>query len=365
MKKAILIIAILTIAILAGCSTSKETVKVGWIGPLTTDLAVYGEPQKQATEIAVSEINENGGINNKNLEMIYEDGQCTPKGAAIAMQKLITVDKVQVVMVFCSPEVMGSAPIAEENRVIVFSPFAGNPDITNAGDYIFRNFPSDATSGKKMAEVVNEKGEQKIAILAELNDYAQALKEVFKEHYEGEIVIEQDYETDENDFRTVLAKIKESDADALYFIPLNPMRAGNALKQMVELNLDLTLYSNELVAGEEFLNEYKKEVEGVIYAEPVFDESNSLFQPFKEKYNSRYGSFTGLPPFYYAANYDATYLLAEAIEKNGMDTDKIRDFLYTIKDRQGTAGALTIDSNGDPLYEYQVKQVKNGELVNI
>ena len=64
-----------------------------------------------------------------------------------------------------------------------------------------------------------------------------------------------------------------------------------------------------------------------------------------------------------SGTYDIVYLLADAIAKNGYDSEKIRDYLYAVKDYDGAAGKITIDANGDPIMEYSVKQVKNGELV--
>jgi branched-chain amino acid transport system substrate-binding protein len=368
MKILITILLILTLVLTIGCTgnvVKEDTVKVGWIGPLAGEFAKYGLPQMQATKLAVNEINSNGGINGKKLEIIYEDGQCNPKDATTAMHRLINLNNVKVAMVFCSTEMMGVAPIAEENKIIIFSPFAGSPDITNAGDYIFRNFPSDATTGKKIAQVMQDLGYENVAVMAELTDYSQPLKRVFKENFEGNIVAEEDYEPNAKDFRSQLTKIKNSEADALYFIPLNPVGAVSAIKQMVELDTDFQLFTNEVTASNEIISEHGKALEGMIFAEPVFDKNNPLFKTFENKYFNLHGEFVNVPPFYYAANYDAVYLLAEAIEKNGLDTDKIRDYLYTIENREGVAGTLTIDSNGDPLYEYSVKQVKNGELVEI
>ena len=73
--------------------------------------------------------------------MIYEDGLCDGKGATNAVQKLINIDGVKIIIGgVCSGETLGAAPLAESSKVILFSPGSGSPDITNAGDYIFRNF---------------------------------------------------------------------------------------------------------------------------------------------------------------------------------------------------------------------------------
>ena len=133
---------ILLCLIFAGCTitgnVTKETIRIGAIGPFTGDAAVYGQSEKNAIELAVQEINLDGGINGKKLEVIYEDGKCNGMDAATAAQKLINVDKVDIILGgVCSGETLAIAPLAEANEVLVFSSFSSSPDVTNAGDFIF------------------------------------------------------------------------------------------------------------------------------------------------------------------------------------------------------------------------------------
>ncbi|MDI6721115.1 MAG: ABC transporter substrate-binding protein, partial [Candidatus Aenigmarchaeota archaeon] len=119
MKNTILIAAILSIVFIAGCVSqpSAQTVKIGFIAPLTGDAAVYGLPLKNMVELATEEINSQGGIDGKKVEIIYEDGKCNGKDAATAMQKLVSVDKVRVIFGgFCSSESLGAEPIATQNK---------------------------------------------------------------------------------------------------------------------------------------------------------------------------------------------------------------------------------------------------------
>tara|TARA_Y100000310_G_C20615970_1_gene780639 strand:- start:250 stop:1329 length:1080 start_codon:yes stop_codon:yes gene_type:complete len=347
---------------LAACAPTEEATTVGFIGPFSGDPAVYGESMDLVVALAVEEINSNG------MALVFqkEDGQCTAKGAATAAQKLINVDGVKVLYVLCSPEVLGAAPITEANEAILFSPFAGNPDITAAGDFVFRNFPSDATSGSKVAMQAYSDGHTEIATLAEQNDYSQAVKRVFIETFEGEIVTEEDYLAESTDFRTELLKIKESGATALYFAPLQPSTMGRVLTQMQELGMDIPLYTNELAGSADTLAEYGELLEGAIFAEPGFDAEAPLAKELLDKLRARYGEIPRiLPDVYFAFAYDGVYILADAIKACGEDTTCIQQYLYDIKDRPGTAGMLTMDENGDPVLEYVMKQVQDGVVVTI
>jgi branched-chain amino acid transport system substrate-binding protein len=370
------ILAIILVFALVACtqtttqtSTEKTPLIIGAIVPLTGDAAAYGEPIKQAEDLAVEEINAAGGINGRPLKIIYEDGACSPKGATTAAQKLISIDNVKVIIGgLCSGETLGAAPVAEAAKVILFSPGSGSPDVTNAGDYIFRNFPSDATSGSKVAKAAIANGHKKIVILSESTDYAQAVKRVFKETYEkegGVVVADEMFASDSSDYRSQITKMKYANPDGIYLVAQTPAKYSIALKQLRESGLTQQLYTNEWAAAEDVLKERAKEIEGAVYAEPAFDENAPKTKEFLDKLRARNnGELSGaLPPVYFATAYDAVYVLKEAMDVCGEDTDCIKTQLYSVKNREGTTGALTIDRNGDPEFAYVLKTIKNGQVV--
>src|SRR5438309_1367757 len=93
---------------------NNEPIKIGFIGPLTGDGAVYGEPYRNMVVMAVEEINKAGGVDGKSIEVVYEDGKCNGKDGANAAQKLVNVDKVQVIIGgVCSSETLAAVPVAE------------------------------------------------------------------------------------------------------------------------------------------------------------------------------------------------------------------------------------------------------------
>ncbi len=366
----IVLIAIVVLIISLGnkssSTTSEGPIKIGFIGPLTGDAAAYGEPIRQVIQLAIEEINTAGGVNGRMIEFIYEDGACTPKNSATSAQKLIDVNGVKVILGgFCSGETLGAAPIAEAAKVILFSAGSGSPDITKAGDYIFRNFPSDASSGSKVAREAVKNEHTNIAIIAEQTDYAQAVKKVFKDTLVGEdgnVAVDEAFSSDATDFRTPLTKIKDANPDAIYLIAQTPAKYGLVLKQLREMGIDQQIYTNEFAAAQDILKEYGDEIEGAIYAEPAFNAEAPAAAALLENIKTTYGSLSGdLPPVYFATAYDAVYILKEAVEKCGEDTNCIKTALYAIKNRPGTAGPLSIDGNGDASFEYEVKQITNGK----
>ncbi len=340
---------------------SQENIKVGAIMPLTGDAAGFaGIPIQKAIMLATDEINANGGIDGRTLEIVYEDGACNNKEALTAAQKLINVNSVDVIIGgVCSGETLAAAPIAEESKVILFSPGSGSPDITNAGDYIFRNFPSDASSGAKIAQEAVTNNDLSIGVILESTDYARAVANVFETKFTelGGKYSEEIFLSDASDVKTQIMKIMETDPDAVYSLAQTEVTTIMVIKQLKELGFTGKIYSNEMVSMPEVQETLGDEVKGIVYAEVIFDSESKAVTDFMAKLTEQYGE-QPLPPSYLSMAYDSVYIIKEAIEACGeVDSDCIKNNLYSIKNRQGIAGSLTIDSNGDADLEYEIKTV--------
>jgi len=351
---------------------TEEVIKIGAIFPLTGDAVVYGVPLQRAAELAVAEINERGGINGKSLEIIWEDGKCNGKDAATAASKLINVDKVKIILGgVCSGETLGAASIVEANKVIMFSSSATGPQITEAGDFIFRNSPSDLTQGKILAEAAWDLGYKKIVVIQEITDYALGFREAFEESFTalgGEVTTET-FTTDTTDVRTQLTKLKQAKGDALLVSVQTLPKAEIVVKQIGELDMNLHLLVIDIAIDyQKILDQYPDIIEGAIGAKVALPDPELFEEKVGSKYREKYGEEPTLPE-YMALTYDAVFILKEAIEYSisevgEIDTNKVRDYLYAIEHRKGVGGVLTMDENGDPVAGHILKQVKDGKVIN-
>jgi len=367
----------LLVLLVIGCTQSgqvvkevedKEPIKLGFIGPLTGGAAVVGIGEKNAVDIAIEEINNVGGIDGRPLQVIFEDGKCNGKEAATAAQKLISIDNVKIILGgACSSETLGVAPITEENKVILFSAFSTSPDITYAGDYVFRTVIPDTHPdliGPLLPYIAENK---RIAIITENSDYAIGIRKGIKEYlpsYNVNIVADELYSSEEKDFRTYLTKIKSVNPDALF---INVATSGNTpgliVKQTAELGLDVKLYGNFLLFTPESIELVGDLLEGArVFDAPLLDKSNPKADAFMKEYNSRYEE-----PFSFwdaGARYDTVYITKNALEECGEETDCIRDYLYDMDWYLGTIGKYKFDENGDVLgIKGAVKELVNGEVV--
>ena len=203
-------------------SNSNGPIKIGFIAPLTGDAASVGLNEQSAVELAVGEVNKAGGINGRPIEMIYEDGQCSGAPASDAANALINIDKVPVILGgACSAETMSFTSAAEQSKTVVLSPCSSNPDITNAGDYIFRDYPSDNYQGTFAANYIfTTLGKKKIAVLYTQDDWATGIRAVFESEFQklgGTIVADESVQKSSTDLRDQLTKIKTANPELIYF----------------------------------------------------------------------------------------------------------------------------------------------------
>lgn len=346
---------------------STEPIKIGFIAPLTGDLATYGLEEKNATILAVEEINNAGGIKGRKLEVIYEDGKCNGKDATTAAQKLINIDKVKIILGgLCSGETLAIAPIAEKNKVIVFSVFSSSPEITKAGDYIFRSSFSDIDIAKRYAQfIVNKGGYKNIAIISENTDYALGVRKVFIEEVNnlgGKIVADEIFKQGERDFRTHVTRIKSSDPEAIFINPQSGVTGGLVLKQIRELGIKTQVFSVFAFSGKDALEAAGSSVEGLIYFD-IIGLTTEKGKSLLNKYIARFGNING-SEYEVGARYDSVYIISNALRECSENTECIKNYLYNMDWYDGVIGRYRFDSNGDVIGIEPIipKIIKNGKV---
>ncbi len=347
-------------------TAQANTYKVGVMAPLTGDAASYGEPARNMYQLAVDEINKAGGVNGKQLELVVEDSKCNGKDGTSAAQKLINVDKVQVIVGgICSGETLPAAPLAEAAKVTLLSPAASSPALTGVSSYFFRNYPSDAAQGQALAEVANKKGWKKVAFIQEQTDYGVGLNKAFTEAFTklGGTVVKEEFPSNTTDFKSILAKLKAQNADALFVDVQTPASAAKIFKQMGDLKWKPSLLVCDVIAGDPTtLGAYKNTLEGAIAAEFGADGSGSKFKHAVESYKAKFGTEPPYQASYAMTEYDALYMVKDAIAAVGYDGAKIAQWSRTVKDWDGASGKITIQSSGDRAGGHRAEVIKNGKV---
>ena len=321
--------------------------KVGVMESITGVGETYGNVASHAKQMAADEINAAGGIDGRMLELVVEDSKCSAQDAITAFRKLTDVDGVKIILgTSCSGAMLGVAPLAEENGVVLFSGLASNPDIADAGDYIFRTQISDVEVGVSTGNVLWSNGVRMLATMTEETDYAEGVRRTSVEQFKklgGQIVAEERFSSDITDFRTQLTKLFEANPDALHVAPQSEFAGGTIVKQARELGYDGPIYGETVSVGTTALEIAGDAATGMMAITAARDPENAKAQQVLADFRERYNYVT--LPWHLGSAYDDVYIAAECLKKTGddQDADGFRDCLYGIT----WSGAIGYDYSFD------------------
>jgi len=388
MKKiwVVLTVVLLGLAVLSGCISEKSTtttptateakkepIKIGFSHPFTGPASELGATVKRGIDLAIEEINESGGVLGRPLKLYLADDKCDPTEAPKAIQKLISVDKVDFILgPQCSSAVLAILPIVNEEKVpmIVFA--ATSPKITEqigAGGYewIFRINPMDAAMGPPFADfAVKQLGVKSISILALNNDWGRGNVEVWQELSKElgfEIKSVDYFQYGDTEFTPILTKIKNLNADAIFLIA-DYQEGYNVMKQYHELGMHQIILGRGAVAMKHFIEIAGEDLADGIYGINFY--SIKIDTPEHKEFIKKFKERSGyLPEIGGAWGYTAVYVLKEAIEKAGTtDREAVRKALETIS-LDNFLGHIEFDDHHQSWSDVWITQLKGGDEVLI
>jgi branched-chain amino acid transport system substrate-binding protein len=359
------IAVLICIFILFGsCSKKDNSIHIAGIFPLTGDASQWGVPPKNAATMAVDEINAAGGIQGKRIVFDVQDDQCEPAKGVSALQNLIATYKpIALIGAVCSSVSLAIAPIVEQNKIIMISPASTSPLLTNAGDYVFRDIPTDKLRSETFARYIFSKGVKELDILFINNDGGLGATNAFVEEYtklRGKVMYKEGYQPESNDFRAQIAKAKKSPAAAIMIVSY-PNETSTLLRQFKELNLKKRIFAlTEALDDPAVLKRAKDAAEGVEYIVPAPAEGEKAAM-FVKNYEAKFGV---APPTFAAEAYDAIYLIRKILEEApDAAPEKLKEKLYEVKDFIGASGTITFDQNGDVIKPMAIKKIMNQSQV--
>ena len=325
---------------------------IGAMDALTGVAESYGNPLHRAKLLAVEEINAAGGINGRMLELIVEDSKCTAQDAITAYNKLTDVEGVKIILgPTCSSSMLGAAPLAEKDGVVLFSASATSPDIASAGDYIFRTAINDLQLGIDIGNTLWVDGVRKIAAITEATDYAEGARRTTVAQFEklgGSVVAAESYASDVIDFRSQLTKLFDKNPDALFLAAQGEASGGTIVKQARELGYDGPIYSEIVPTSPDALSIAGEAATGLKAIVPNPDLTSAAGKEFLGNFKARYGVVASLPWFQGSA-YDDVYIAAECLKQTNddQDADGFRDCLYNLTWSGAIGDNYSFDENGD------------------
>ena len=375
MKKKLVTTLLGASLLLAACGGEKaaekpataeaETIKIGALGPLTGGVAIYGISATNGLKLAVDEINANGGILGKQIELNLLDEKGDSTEAVNAYNKLVDWGMVALVGDITSKPSVAVAEVAAQDGIPMITPTGTQLNITEAGSNVFRVCFTDPYQGEVLAKYTKDKlGAKTVAIISNnSSDYSDGVANAFAKEAEAQgiqVVAREGYSDGDKDFKAQLTKIAQQNPDVL-FVPDYYEQDGLIAIQAREVGI------KSVIVGPDGWDGVVKTVDPSSYAaiEDVFfanhystKDSNEKVQNFiknyKEKYNDEPSAFSAL-------SYDAAYILKAAIEKAG-STDK-EAIVKAIKEIEfdGITGHLTFDEKNNPVKGITIIKIVNGD----
>ena len=385
MKKLIsLLAALLVLGGLTACSAASEekadTILIGVNLELTGDVSVYGVPERNAFEQAVSEVNAKGGIDGKLVELVIYDNAYDQAKAVQNTEKLIEDGVVAILGSATSGMTMAIAPLAKDNGLVVFTPSGTNSAVTMDGDvvnpYVFRSCFIDPFQGQVLANFAsNDLAASKVVIMVNNgSEYSKELARIFTEQLNknsGEVVETASYADSDTDYKASLTSIATKEFDVLFIadyaknagLIIGQARSTAGLEDVKIIGPDgfEDPQLNDLAGGAQNVNN--------VYFSTHF---SSLSDNQKvADFVASYQAFTKAagkeePASVFAAlAYDAAYMLFAAIDAaDSTDPEAIRDSLESLPAFSGVTGDISFDALHNAVKPAFLIELNNGVAVN-
>ncbi|MFT3985002.1 MAG: ABC transporter substrate-binding protein [Lachnospiraceae bacterium] len=321
--------AVLTASLLSGCGSKadNETIYIGTSFPMTGSVAADGLLILDAIQLAVDQVNADGGINGKTVELVKEDDEASPTSAAAIANKFVENEEILgVISSYNSSCMFAQVDVYEEAGLPSISPVATNPGLTGISDYFYRTAPNDADVGAEGASFCSDLGWKNVALLYENDDYGLGIADEFRSNAEElglNVVTEQTFVYGETvDFSTILTAVADSGADGMFIAGL-VTESGMICEQKDSYGCaDIGIVGANGLYSPAML-EYGDAVEGLyVLGEFSAEADNEITQQFVKSYSDKYGEEPGN---WSALAYDAIMVMMDAM--NRVDGELTRESL--------------------------------------
>ncbi|MFH1457262.1 MAG: ABC transporter substrate-binding protein [Patescibacteria group bacterium] len=338
---------------------NQKIIKIGVSIPLTGNASVYGDQVQKGVEIALQNINQDDSFE-YDLEVVYEDNQFKPEQSLTAYNKLVNIDGLKYLLNFGGNICPVINPKAQQDKVVNFATGCNTLDFNDEDSYNFRFDVAESEASEALVKFMAEdKGIENLALIYIDNTWGAIVANTIKDSldkYGINLVAEEKYSESSSDVRSQLAKIKSANSDAIFFLTLANYTPA-FLRQLSELDINQPLYTNISVQAVD-LTTLEGLADGVIYSAPKLEQMDntrnlSFFNEFTDPNSRNFASW----------GFDSFYLLADALNKEGDDPNKVAEYLRTVEDYPGAFGKLSYDNHGELKLDYKIMKIEDGQFL--
>ncbi len=362
-KLGIIVMAVCVAALgMAGALEAADKIKIGFNAPLTGFAASDGKSSSEGAKLAVEQINAAGGINGKMLELVIYDDQAKAAQSIPIASKLIGQDKVVVgVSGSYSGPTRSAAGVYQEAKIPYISAYAIHPDITRAGDYVFRTSFLGEVQGRCGAKLIgNVIGKKRVVMITLQNDFGKSLAAGFKEaagNYGIKIVNEYQYSIKDRQFGPIVAKVKADKPDAIYASGYY-FNAGPLVSQLRAAGITVPIIGQEGYDSQKFIEIAGKAAEGVIITTSLDRDSDvPETKDFIEAFEKKAGFKVDMVA---ASAHTAIMVVADALKRAGTSDPKTLRDAIAKTDLKVSTGTIKFNKLGEVMKAVQVQVVRDG-----
>lgn len=339
---------------------NKDTIKIGFIGPLTGEGAVVGTENLNGIKLAIDEINQDNKI-----KLFVQDDQYDARQAIDAYNNFVYVQGVKIIFINTYDGFLALTDKAEKDNVLLINSLDSSEEFSNLNDNTFSIGIYDESIGYAIADYLNNNNAESAGLITNLDDaFSTLTKNSFKQRFKGQ-VIEEDYSFSTTDFRSILTKVNTQDN----IVMIGWEETGRIVKQAKELNINSEIIGIDTFVSEDFKKNAgnKENINGLIFTFWQGSENNPKFLNLIDSYKQEHNKDPDNVLFM-TAGYDSASVLLNAMNQCNYQEDIkcIKTNLENTKDFQGAAGLITIDDDHitrsikESMFMYE-----DGEIVEI
>ncbi|CAN5354783.1 ABC transporter substrate-binding protein [soil metagenome] len=381
-------LSVVAALVLAGCAEEsggsngggeegeEGPVVIGAVLDITGAGASLGVPERDTLELLAEQLNAEGGIDGREVELIIEDNASTEDGAARAISTLITEDDVDIILgASRTGPSLAMRPIAESNEIPMIS-LAANQAIVDGSEWVFKTAQNDSVVIENIIADAADNGYTTLALARDASGFGEGVEELFNatgEEFGISVIATESFAPDATDFTAQMVNIRDAGADAniIWGIPPAAALAQNAYRQ---LDIAAPVYQSHGIGNQVFLDTAGGAADGlvaplgrlvVVDQLPDDDPQKEVIAAFSEAYQAEYGA---APSTFAGHAYDGFQLAVQAISEVGTDPQEIRDYLEGVTDFVGVSGIFTMspeDHSGLTAEALVLVTVENGEFTLI
>lgn len=308
-------LAALLPVVLAAPAQAAEPVTIGFLSHLSGPFAEYGASFKNAVELYLEEVEQQGGIEGRPVKLLVEDDRNSPQEAATVARKIAeTPGVVLAIGSWSTTASMAASPIFTEAKIPQISPTSSHPDFTKQSDYVFRQNNTDDILAQYNADTIQQKLKaNKVVIPYSQDDWGVYTGRATAEAIEkagGEVLLLESVQPGARDFRPFISKVRSLKPEGV-FLALPYQEASIFIQQLRQAGVDIPVGGGIPLTSPKFIELSGKAAEGVVL-HTIFFAGDPNQKAFTDAYQAKYGK---LPDQFAALAYDATAVGVAAIRR--------------------------------------------------